>query len=60
MTPAQLYLLSEKHREVNDPKRQSDAYSNNTRRVVQVDPDDVRTPAILAGLKAMKPPARRK
>lgn len=59
MTPAQLYLLSEKHREVNDPNRKGDAYSNNTRRVVQVDPDDVRTPALLAGLKAMKPPRRK-
>ena len=63
MTPAQLGILSNTHAKVNNPDgHKSNGMSNNnkgSRRLNRLDPDDVRTPAVLAGLASMKLPRKR-
>ena len=63
MTPAQLGILSNTHAKVNNPDgHKSNGMSNNnkgSRRLNRLDPDDARTPAVLAGLASMKLPRKR-
>lgn len=58
MTPAQLQALSSIHNRINNPdKYGKDTPDNHT--VNRVDPDDERTPAVLASLSAMRLPRKK-
>ncbi len=63
MTPAQISILSDIHIRINNPdSHKTNGISNNTnraRKISRLDPDDARTPVILAGLASMKLPRKR-
>jgi len=58
MTPVQLNALSSIHSMIHNPDGKPLDYKGS-RTVNKLDPDDARTPAVLAGIASMKLPRKK-